>query len=61
MSTNKARGPDDLPVEIIKLLKGAGTRWITSHFRKIMSEGKPQDWRKIKITPIYKQKGDPPD
>ena len=30
-------------------------------FRKIMSEGKPQDWRKIKITPIYKQKGDPPD
>ena len=26
-----------------------------------MSEGRPQDWRKSKITPIYTQKGDPLD
>ena len=26
-----------------------------------MSEEIPQDWRKSKITPIYKQKGDPLD
>ena len=48
---NKARGPDDLPAEVIKLLEDTGTKWITSCFRKIMTEGIPQDWRKSKITP----------
>ena len=57
-SANKARGSDDLPVEVIKQLKDTGTKWIASFFRKIMSERIPQDWRKSAITPIYKQKGD---
>ena len=35
MSTNKARGPDDLPAEVIKLLKGTGTKWITSNSEKL--------------------------
>ena len=61
MDTNKARGPDDLPVEVIKLLKDTGTKWIKSCFSKIMSEGIPQDWRKSNTTPIYKQKRDPLD
>ena len=56
MTANKAREPDDLPVEVIKLLKDTGTKWITSCYRKIMSEKIPQDRRKIKITPIHKQK-----
>ena len=53
MAANKARGPDDLPIENIKLLKDTGTKWITC-FRKIMSEGIPQDWRKSKIRAICK-------
>ena len=47
MAANKARRPDDLPVEVIKLLKDTGTKWITV--------------RKSKITPIYKQKENPFD
>ena len=47
MAANKARRPDDLPVEVIKLLKDTGTKWITV--------------RKSKIIPIYKQKENPFD
>ena len=61
MVANKAKRPDYLPVYVIKLLKDTCTKWITSCFRKIMSEGIPQDWKESKITPIYKQKGDPVD
>ena len=61
MASNKARGPDDLPVQVIKLLKDTGAKWITSCFRKIVIEGTPQDWRKSKFTLIYQQKGDPLD
>ena len=64
MAANKARRPDDLPARLIKLVKDTDTKWKTSCFRKIMSEGIPQDWRKwrkSKITPIYKQRGDPLD
>ena len=42
MAAHKAREPDDLPVEVIKLLKDTGAKWITSCFRKIMSEGTTQ-------------------
>ena len=52
MVANKAKRPDYLPVYVIKLLKDTGTKWITSCFRKIMSEGIPQDWKESKITPI---------
>ena len=58
VAANKARGPDDLSVEAIKLLKDTGKKWITSCFRKVMSDGIRKDWGKSKITPIYKQKGD---
>ena len=57
MAVNKASRPDNWPIEVIKLLKDIRTKWITSCFRKIKSEGIPQDWRKSKITPIYKQMG----
>lgn len=56
MASNKVRGSDDLPVEVIKLLKDTGAKWVTSCFRKIVSKGTPQDWRKSKFTPIYQQK-----
>ena len=43
VAANKARGPDDLSVEVIKLLKDTGKKWITSCFRKIMSDGVQKD------------------
>ena len=39
IAANKARGPDDLPVEFIKLLKDTVRKCTSSCFRKIMSEG----------------------
>ena len=53
MAANKARGPDGLPVDVIKLLKDTDTKWITSCFRKIMGKGIPQDWRKSKRSHQY--------
>ena len=43
VAANKARGPDDLSVEVIKLLKDTGKKRITSCFRKIMSDGVQKD------------------
>lgn len=59
MKLNKAKGPDELPVEMIKKLKDTGTAWITSCFREAMRRGIPDEWRKSKVVPLYKQKGDP--
>lgn len=59
MASNKARGPDDIPIEVVKMMKDAGVSWMTSCLREIMRNGIPHEWRKSKITPIFKQKGDP--
>ena len=48
MAANKARGPEYLPVEVTKLLKDTGTKWITLCFRKIMSKGIAQDGGKVR-------------
>lgn len=59
MKNNKSTGPDELPIDLIKLLKDSGTNWMTACLREIMNDGIPQEWRKSLITPIFKQKGDP--
>jgi len=41
------------------MLKEAGVEWITSCLRDIQINGIPQEWRRSKLTPIFKQKGDP--
>jgi len=61
MKANKATGPDQLPIDIIKLLKERGTIWMAACLNNIISEKIPPDWRESTITPIYKQKGDPLD
>ena len=61
MKPNKATGPDQLPIDIIKLLKERGNTWMTACLNNIISERIPPDWRESTITPIYKQKGDPLD
>ncbi|XP_046862565.1 uncharacterized protein LOC124456072 [Xenia sp. Carnegie-2017] len=59
MKNNKARGPDELPIELGKKLGNTGTEWMTSCCREIMKTGIPEEWRTSRIVPIYKQKSDP--
>lgn len=56
MAANKAQGPDELPIELVKIMKGTGIKWMTSCLREFGKSGKV---RKSKITPIYKEKGNP--
>ena len=59
MKKGKAAGPDEFPIEIVKRLGDTGVSWMTSVLRDIQKKGIPAAWRKSRITPLYKQKGDP--
>ena len=61
MKANKATGPDEIPIELVKKLKDRGLVWITEVIRTIIRDGIPLDWRGSITTPIYKNKGDPLD
>ena len=52
MKPNKATGPDQLPIDIINLLKERGNTWMTACLNNIISERIPPDWRESTITPI---------
>lgn len=62
MTNNTATGPDELPIEVIKLMKGEGLGWMMTTCTCILAEvqktGIPKIWRHNTITPLYKQKGD---
>jgi exonuclease III len=59
MANNKATGPDELPIEVIKLMKETGLEWITSMLAEVQKRGIPEVWKHSTITPLYKRKGDP--
>ena len=59
MKTGKATGPDAFPIEIVKRLGDEGISWMTAVMRDIQKTGIPTAWRQSRITPLYKQKGDP--
>ena len=59
MKTGKATGPDTLPIEKVKRLGDEGISWMTSVLRDIQKTGIPAAWRQSRITPLYKQIGDP--
>ena len=61
MKASKATGPDQLPIDIIKLLKEKGTTWMTACLDNIIYKRILPDWRESTGTPIYKQKGYPLD
>nr|XP_026496200.1 uncharacterized protein LOC113400766 [Vanessa tameamea] len=45
MKNGKALGPDDIPVEVWKLLKTDGCMWLTLFFNKLVHEETiPQEW-----------------
>ncbi|KAM2693357.1 hypothetical protein EV2_007535 [Malus domestica] len=59
MKHRKAVGPDDIPIEVWKVLGETGIAWLTDLFNRILKTKKmPNEWRKSTLVPIYKNKGD---
>ncbi|KAM1611225.1 hypothetical protein TB2_000020 [Malus domestica] len=59
MKHRKAIGPDDIPIEVWKVLGETGITWLTDLFNRILKTKKmPNKWRTSTLVPIYKNKGD---
>ncbi|KAM1087697.1 hypothetical protein ACFX2B_013050 [Malus domestica] len=59
MKHRKAVGPDDIPIEVWKVLGETGITWLTDIFNRILKTKKmPNEWRMSTLVPIYKNKGD---
>ena len=59
MKMGKAVGPNEIPIEVSKCLGDVGICWLMNLFNKILSSNKmPNEWRRITLIPIYKNKGD---
>ncbi|KAM2275044.1 hypothetical protein ACFX1S_044777 [Malus domestica] len=59
MKHRKAVGPNDIPIEVWKVLGETGITWLTDLFNKILKMKKmPNEWRTSTLVPIYKNKGD---
>ena len=55
-------GPDDIPIEVFKVLGDYGLDLLVYLFNEILTSGRiPDAWRKSVITPIFKGKGDHQD
>ena len=62
MKNNKAPGPDELKVEMIKATGEVGIKWTTRLLNACISEGRiPKEWRTGLVVPIWKKKGDVQD
>jgi hypothetical protein len=59
MKNRKPTGPDEFPIEVVKSLGQTGLTWMTAVLQDVQENGIPPEWRRSKITPLYKQKGDP--
>ena len=55
---NKATGPDDLPIEAVKILAKQDIRYVVEAMNQVLQQGIPEIWRKSRMVPIYKGKGD---
>nr|CBL94163.1 putative RNA-directed DNA polymerase (Reverse transcriptase) [Malus domestica] len=59
MKHRKAVGPDDIPIEVWKVLGETGITWLIDLFNRILKTKKmPNEWRTSPLVPIYKNKGD---
>lgn len=59
MKRGKAVGPDDIPVEVWKLMGKTGICWLTRLFNKMLKgDTMPEEWRSSYVIPLYKGKGD---
>ena len=57
MKTGKACGPDQIPIEVWKLLSDEGVYYLLQTMNAVLVEGMPQSWRKSELSPLYKGKG----
>ena len=59
MKKGKARGPDDIPVEVWLILGEVGIGLLIKLMNSLLKgERMPDEWRKSVLIPIYKDKGD---
>ena len=59
MKSGKAVGPDQIPVEVWKMVGEKATVWLQRLFNKMLSgEQMPREWRESWVVPLYKGKGD---
>ena len=59
MKKGKAQGPDDIPVEAWIALGNKGVEFLVNFFNRLLQgEKMPDKWRKSKLVPLYKGKGD---
>ena len=59
MGKRKACGPDELPIEAIQIILEYKPECIVEAFNNILRTNKiPNDWRKSRMVPIFKGKGD---
>ena len=56
MKSRKANGPDNLPIELWKLVGDAGIESLATTMNEVMGRGMPSSWRFGEISPIYKGK-----
>ena len=57
MGLNKACGPDDLPIEAVKILASYSVDHVTETMNVVMQDGMPRNWKSSRLVPIYKGKG----
>jgi hypothetical protein len=59
MKTDKALGPDDIPIEVWRCLRDIVIVLLTKLFNIIFRSNKMSDeWRRSILVPIFKNKGD---
>ncbi|KAK9087668.1 hypothetical protein Syun_030062 [Stephania yunnanensis] len=59
MKIGKACGPDEIPIEVWKLLVEIGLTWLIKLFKKVLkSKRMSMDWRRSTLVPIFKNKED---
>ena len=57
MGIDKATGPDDLPIEAVKILAKQDIGYVVEDMNQVLQRI-PEIWRKSRMVPMYKGKGD---
>ena len=54
MGLDEATGPDDLPIEPVKILAKQDIRYMVEAMNQVLQQELPDMWRKSRMVPIYK-------
>ena len=61
MGLDKATGPDDLPIEAVKILAKQDIVYVVEAMNQVRQQVIRETWRKSRMVTIYKGKGDIPE